>query len=66
MEGGHSKVKAREIKKALEKEHQSRTKAYDEAVREQHHTLVRLKAHIEEIEFLQEMFFGNEKDDIPF
>ena len=58
-------LKAREIKKLLEKEHESRVKAYDEAVRDQHHTLVRFKAHIEEVEFLQEMFFGNEKD-VPF
>ena len=53
-------------RKALEKEHQSRTEAYKEAVNEQDKKVARLRAQIEEIEFLQEMFFDDEKDDVPF
>jgi len=57
MEGGHCKVKAREIKKALEKEHQGRIKAYEDTLKEHEQQLIKLRIQIEEVEFLQEMFF---------
>ena len=65
MEGGHCKVKAREIKKALEKE-------YEDSINEYHSTLrvseVRAKiglAKIRELEFLLvKLFDVHEKFEI--
>ena len=51
------KLKAREIKKLLEKEHQGRINAYEDAVKENEVKLLTFKAQIEETEYLLEMFF---------
>jgi len=54
-------MKAREIKKTIEKEYKGRIKEYKSVIRDGETKLVRVRAQIEELDFLREMLFGIEE-----
>ena len=51
-------MKAREIKKSIEKEYSGRIKEYKSIIKHKEVKLARVRAQIEELDFLREMLFN--------